>query len=188
LEPFLICLTLLIILVWLIISYNNLVKDRNQVAAGWSDIDVQLTRRHELIPNLVKATKAYADHEQSLLNSVTQLRSQSAKLDQLQPKAISQKSQLEDKLTSSLGQIMALVENYPDLKADTSFIKLQTELVEIENHLQYARRFYNGAVRNFNTRIESFPDLLVAKLFNFMPAEFFQLQTDQAATSVNVDF
>jgi len=148
--------------------YNRLVADRNQVRAGWSDIDVQLTRRHELVPRLVDAVKGYASHERATLEAVTALRQRSTEVRQLALKA-----GLEKELEAGVHRLIALAEAYPDLKSSENFLELQRELVEIEDHLQYARRFYNGAVRVFNTRIESVPDLFVARLFSFQPAEFF---------------
>lgn len=153
--------------VWI---YNRLVKDRNQVKNGWSDIDVQLKRRHDLVPQLVSAVKAYADYERATLEAVTELRVRSEAASGLPEKA-----GLEDRMEASLHQLVALAEEYPDLKADENFRQLQTELTEVEDHLQYARRFYNGAVRIFNTRIESFPHLLIARPFGFRRADFFSI-------------
>jgi LemA protein len=155
--------------------YNRLVADRNQVRAGWSDIDVQLTRRHELVPRLVEAVKGYASHERATLEAVTALRQRSTEVEQLALKA-----GLEQELEAGVRKLIALAEDYPDLKSSENFLALQRELVEIEDHLQYARRFYNGAVRVFNTRIESVPDLIVARLFDFQPAEFFATTTRDA--------
>ena len=186
-ELFITIITLLSLIVWGIISYNKLVRDRNRVASGWSDIDVQLTRRHELIPNLVNTTKGYADYEQAVLMAVTELRSESEKINPESPDAIGMKGRVEDKLSEGLVKLMALVENYPDLKADGQFLELQEQLVEVEEQLQYARRYYNGAVRNLNTRIEAFPDLIVARLFQFQPAVFFQLESDAAAKAPQVN-
>ena len=160
---------------WGVYLYNRLVADRNQVRAGWSDIDVQLTRRHELVPRLVEAVKGYASHEQATLEAVTALRRRSTEVEQLAVKA-----GLENELEAGVRKLIALAEAYPDLKASENFLALQRELVEIEDHLQYARRFYNGAVRVFNTRIETVPDLIVARLFAFRPAEFFATSTRDA--------
>jgi LemA protein len=155
--------------------YNRLVADRNQVRSGWSDIDVQLTRRHELVPRLVEAVKGYASHERATFEAVTALRQRSTEVEQLALKA-----GLEKELEAGVRKLIALAEDYPDLKSSENFLALQRELVEIEDHLQYARRFYNGAVRVFNTRIESVPDLIVARLFDFQPAEFFATTTRDA--------
>jgi LemA protein len=138
--------------------FNRLVKDRNQVRNAWSDIDVQLRRRHDLVPQLVNAVKAYADYEKATLTAVTELRTRSEAASHLPEKAA-----LEDAMESGLHRLVAVAEDYPDLKADENFLQLQESLLEVEDHLQYARRFYNGAVRIFNTRIESFPHLLLAR-------------------------
>ena len=149
--------------------FNRLVKDRNRVSAAWSDIDVQLTRRHDLVPRLVAAVKGYAGHERATLEAVTELRRQSAAANRLADKA-----GLEDKLEQGVHKLIVLAEAYPDLKASQNFIDLQNDLVEVEDHLQYARRFYNGAVRILNTRIETVPDVIIARGFNFGAAEYFE--------------
>lgn len=166
-----------VLIIWAIVIFNQLVRARNQVRAGWSDIDVQLQRRHDLVPQLVEAVKGYAAHERAAFETVTELRTQSAAAT-----GPAQKAQLESAMEKGMQRLIALAEDYPDLKANQNFIKLQTELTEVEDHLQYARRFYNGAVRLLNTRIESFPDLLIARPFDFTPAEFFD--ADPAAAAV----
>jgi LemA protein len=153
---------------WGVLIFNRLVRDRNQVRSAWSDIDVQLTRRHDLVPLLVEAVRAYADYERATLSAVTELRTRAGAAGSLRDKA-----QLEDEMEAGLHRLIALAESYPELKADGNFLQLQRDLVDTEDHLQYARRFYNGAVRIYNTRIESFPDMLVAKPLAFSPAEFF---------------
>jgi len=155
-----------------IFLFNRLVKDRNRVRAAWSDIDVQLTRRHDLVPRLVEAVKGYVGHERATLEAVTELRRQSAAAQRLADKA-----GLEDQLELGVHKLIVLAEAYPDLKANRNFLELQNELVEIEDHLQYARRFYNGAVRILNTRIETVPDVIIANLFRFQPGEFFEAET-----------
>jgi LemA protein len=162
--------------VWAVVIFNQLVRSRNQVRSGWSDIDVQLQRRHDLVPQLVEAVKGYASYERATLEAVTTLRQQSAAA-----RGPAQKAQLESAMQNGLQKLLALAEDYPDLKANQNFLKLQHQLTEVEDHLQYARRFYNGAVRLLNTRIESFPDLLVARLFNFRAAEFFDADDNAAA-------
>jgi LemA protein len=157
-----------ICLIWAIVIFNLLIRDRNRVLAAWSDIDVQLNRRHDLIPNLTKTVKQYASYERSTINAITELRTQSQLLND-----VVEKSKVEFKLGDQLHKLIAIAENYPDLKADRTFLDLQTQLAEVENQIQYARRYYNGAVRNFNTRIDSIPDLLVARCFRFRPARFF---------------
>lgn len=152
-----------------IVLFNRLVADRNQMRAAWADIDVQLTRRHDLTPALVSAVNAYADYERATLAAVTALRTQVG-----QAPNLAERARLEDELASGIGRLLALDERYPDLKASTNFLQLQRDLVAIEDHLQYARRFYNGAVRQLNTRIERFPDLIVARLAGFRRGEFFE--------------
>ena len=153
---------------WLVIIYNLFVRDKNRVLAAWSDIDVQLKRRHDLIPKLIDAVKQYADYESSTLSAITVLRSESA-----DASGIEKKGQIERELSTKLHQLIALAENYPDLKANQSFLDLQKNLTDVENNIQYARRYYNGAVRNLNIRVDSFPDMLIARTFRFIPAEFF---------------
>lgn len=157
--------------------FNRLVKDRNRVRSAWSDIDVQLTRRHDLVPRLVAAVQAYAGHERATLEAVTELRAQSVASNRLADKA-----GLEDRLQTGVHKLLLLAEAYPDLKANQNFIELQNELVELEDHLQYARRFYNGSVRVLNTRIETVPDMIVAQLFRFRPADFFAAENRDAPT------
>ena len=160
--------------VWI---YNRLVKDRNQVSNAWSDIDVQLVRRHDLVPQLVSAVKAYADYEKATFTAVTELRARSEAASHLAEKAA-----LEDEMEAGLHRLIALAEDYPDLKADENFRQLQTSLTEVEDHLQYSRRFYNGAVRILNTRIQSFPHLLIARPLKFQAAEFFTAQVEARST------
>ncbi len=161
--------------------YNALVRDRNQVRNAWSDIDVQLVRRHDLVPQLVKAVKAYADYEQATLAAVTELRARSESARRLPERAA-----LEDAMEAGLHRLIAVQEAYPELQADENFRSLQTSLTEVEDHLQYARRYYNGAVRVFNTRVESFPHLLLAGPFGFRQAEFFEAD-DEARANVRVN-
>ena len=163
------------LLLWGIFLFNRLVKDRNRVRAAWSDIDVQLTRRHELVPRLVEAVKAYAGHERATLTAITELRSQSEAARHLADKA-----EVEEQLTAGVQKLIALAEAYPDLKANQNFLDLQRELVDIEDFLQYARRFYNGAVRILGTRIETVPDNIIANLFSFEPAEYFVAEHREA--------
>ena len=164
----------LIFLIFLIVSYNRLVRDKHRVLSGWSDIDVQLKRRHDLIPKLVAAVKQYASFEQSTLEAVTELRQQSNNLDD-----VNQRSALEKRLSESLFSIFAVAENYPDLKSNQGYLDLQQEISEVEKDIQFARRYYNGAVNNLNTRIDTFPDLIVAKLLNFKPADYFELEAQR---------
>lgn len=155
-----------------VIVYNRLVRDRNLVMTAWSDIDVQLKRRYDLIPKLVAAVEQYARYEQSTLQTLIELRSQTTRIDNPQ-----EKGPIEAAIGGGLRKLIALAEAYPELKADQSFLQLQTDISEIEDYIQYARRFYNGAVRNLNTRIETFPDLIVARLFHYKPQPLFELDS-----------
>ena len=145
---------------------------------AWSDIDVQLKRRYDLIPKLVSAVEQYARYEQATLQTVVEIRSQAGRADKVEERA-----PLEQRLGDGLGRLIALVEGYPDLKADRNFLQLQKDLTDVENHIQYARRYYNGAVRNLNTRIDSFPDLLIARPLGFKPQPFFQLDSEDESHS-----
>ena len=169
----------IILLIWLIIIYNRFVALKNQVDAAWSDISVQLKRRHDLIPKLVEVVKQYASYEQTILTRVTVLRSESQKLENLKSSDLDETSQLEKQLSIQLGQIKILAEDYPDLKASLHFIELQKELSIIEEALQHARRFYNGSVKLLNTRIDIFPDLAIAHLFNVQYRQYFQMDMDK---------
>lgn len=157
--------------VYAITIYNYLVRDRQRTRAGWSDIEVQLKRRHDLIPKLVDAVKQYAAYEQATLDQVTTLRNKA-----VNPRGVEQQGELENSISRSLVSIFALQEDYPELKANQSFLQLQTDISAVEADIQFARRYYNGAVRNLNTRIESFPDLVVARLFNYEPAQYFEFE------------
>lgn len=159
-----------IALVWGVLIYNKLVHDRNTSLAAWSDIDVQLKRRHDLIPKLIDAVKQYASYESSLLESVTSLRSQAKAIEK-----ISERENVERELQNQVHKLIAVAEDYPELKANQNFLELQKDISNVENDIQYARRYYNGAVRNINTRIDSFPDLVIARFLNYKYHEYFQL-------------
>lgn len=165
-----------VILVWGIWIYNRLVQKRNRVATAWSDIDVQLTRRHDLVPNLVKTVSAYTSHEKNTLEAVTRLRSEA-----ISTESPARLADIEGELEQFLSRLLVLKESYPDLKASDNFTQLSDQLVEVENHLQYARRYYNGAVRDLNTRIAQFPDVLVAKPLGFTAAEFYSAESTHRA-------
>jgi len=158
------------------VVFNELVAARNQVRAAWSDIDVQLTRRHDLVPQLVASVQGYASYERATLTTLTELRARA-----VSAASLADKAQIEGELAQQIDRIFALQERYPDLKASENFLALQRELVEIEDHLQHARRFYNGSVRDLNTKIERFPSLIIARLAAFRPAEFFRSGADQEA-------
>jgi LemA protein len=162
--------------IWLVWIYNRLVGLRKRVDGAWSDIDVQLRRRHDLVPALVAAVRGYADHERALLETVTTLRSEG-----IATESPARLARVESSLEKALGRLFMLREAYPELQASESFLRLQRELVEVENHLQYARRFYNGAVRDLNTRIGQFPDLLVARPLGFREAEFYAAEPEHRA-------
>lgn len=168
-------------LAWAIFVYNRLVRLRNQVRTAWSDIDVQLMRRHDLVPQLVSAVRAYATHESAVLDAVTTLRAQA-----LAQTARGELARVEDALEQAIGRLFALQEAYPDLKASENFAQLQRDLVEVEEQLQYARRFYNGAVRDHNDAVQRFPDLVLARPFGFASEEFFEAGDAQRA-AVQVD-
>lgn len=161
-----------------LMAYNSLVRQRNQVKEAWSDIDVQLKRRHNLIPNLVETVKGYAGHERQTFDSVTKARAQA-----LGATTPEEHAKAENMLTDTLKSLFAVSENYPDLKANTNFLELQRELSDTENKIQAARRFYNGVVRDYNTAIQSVPTNIVANLFKFSKEAFFELD-DEAARSV----
>ena len=169
------------LLAWAIFAFNRLVRLRNQVRTAWADVDVQLMRRHDLVPSLVAAVQAYAGHEQAVLATVTELRSQA-----LAVRAPAQLGAIEAALEQGLGRLLALKEAYPDLKASENFSALQRDLVQVEEQLQYARRFYDGAVRDLNDGVQRFPDLLVARATGFGDAEFFQAD-DGSRAAIKVE-
>ena len=169
-------LPVLALAAWAIFVFNRLVRLRNQTRTAWADIDVQLQRRHDLVPQLVAAVRGYAGHESATLQAVTELRAQALTL--RQP---GQLEGVESALERALARLLALQEAYPDLKADANFAQLQRDLVETEEHLQYARRFYNGAVRDYSNAIQRVPDVLVAKTTGFGTVEFFQAEADSRA-------
>jgi LemA protein len=170
------------IALWAVLVFNRLVRDRNQVRAAWSDIDVQLTRRHDLVPQLVRAVQAYASHERSTLEAVTEMRKRAEAAT-----ALPEKAQLEDRMAVGIERLIALAEGYPELKADGNFLKLQRDLVEVEDHLQYARRFYNGSVRVYNTHVQSVPHMLVARPCGFHVAEFFAVDAAEVRAAPRVE-
>lgn len=169
------------VLVWAVFLYNRLVRLRNQVRTAWADIDVQLIRRHDLVPQLVSAVRAYAGHEAAVLEVVTALRAQA--MQQQAPQAL---GEVESELEQAIGRLFAVGEAYPDLKASENFARLQEDLVAVEEHLQYARRFYNGAVRDYNNATQRIPDVAIARGFGFNGAEFFQAGSD-ARTAPRVE-
>ena len=176
-------LILLVAVVGYLVSvYNGLVKLRVLVEEAWSGIDVQLKRRYDLIPNLVETVKGYAKHEQKLFEKVAALRSSAMKAE-----SVEEKGKLENELSGTLKTLFAVAENYPELKANENFMKLQDELSAIEEEIQSSRRYYNGAVRDFNTKIQVFPNNLIAGVMGFKSKEFFEAE-EEARKNVKVDF
>lgn len=170
---------LLIVLVIVIpgaVLYNRLIRSRNRVDTAWSDIDVQLQRRHDLIPRLVTAVDQYAKYERATLEAVTELRAEA-----MHVADVDARGEVEEKLTKGVGRLIALAENYPDLKANENFLQLQAELVETEDYLQFARRYYNGSVRDYNTTTATVPSNIIANMFDFTERAFFQKASDDAS-------
>jgi LemA protein len=159
-----------------VLLYNRLIRGRNRVETAWSDIDVQLQRRHDLIPNLVKAVDQYASYERATLAAITELRSQAKATTNVE-----QRGAVEEELGAGVQKLLALAESYPELKANENFLGLQKELAETENYLQFARRYYNGSVRDYNTLTEVVPSNMVATLCGFDQREFFQKASDEVA-------
>ncbi|MEK9785285.1 MAG: LemA family protein [Gammaproteobacteria bacterium] len=172
---------LVLAVVWFILTYNRFIKNKNAVRESWSGIDVQLKRRHNLIPNLVETVKGYAGHEQKTLDSLTALRAGANDRGN-----VAKVAKHENLLTKALANVFAVAENYPDLKANTNFLDLQQQITQIEDHLQLARRYYNGTVRDWNILVESFPSNLIASIFRFRIAEFFEIEiaTERAVPQV----
>ncbi|MCP4376560.1 MAG: LemA family protein [bacterium] len=166
---------------WVIFSFNRLIRDRTLLREAWSGIDVQLKRRSSLIPNLIECVKGYANYEEFMLERITEIRTQSG-----QSQTLRQRNESENALTDQLKHVFALAESYPELRANNNFLQLQKELAEIEEQIQYARRYYNGATRNFNIRVQSFPSILVAVIFRFKPEEFFEIETATDRTNPEV--
>lgn len=166
-----------------ILMYNGLVQSRNKVKNAWSQIDVQLQRRFDLIPNLVEAVKGYMQHEEATLTKVTELRTSWANA-----QTISEKADLDNQLSGALKTIMAVSENYPDLKANQNFNTLQEELRSTENKISYARQFYNDSVTMYNTKLQVIPTNIIAGMFNFQPEELFKTDSEEAKQNVKVDF
>ncbi|MBU4480021.1 LemA family protein [Patescibacteria group bacterium] len=162
---------LAVIIFWVILTYNGFIKIINRAKEAWADIDVQLKRRYDLIPNLVNTVKGYMTHEQGTFEKITQARSNA-----MNAQGVEEKAQSENMLSGALKSLFAVAESYPDLKANQNFIELQRELSDTENKIQSARRFYNSNVRDLNIKIESFPANAIAKMFNFAKREFFELE------------
>lgn len=174
---------LVVVAIVVILMYNGLVQSRNKVDNAWSQIDVQLQRRFDLIPNLVEAVKGYMQHEESVLTKVTELRTSWANA-----QTVSEKAELDNQLSGALKTIMAVSENYPDLKASQNFNTLQEELRSTENKISYARQFYNDSVTMYNTKLQVIPTNIIAGMFNFQPKELFKTDSEEARQNVKVDF
>lgn len=170
-------LVLLAIVGYAVLVYNAFIALRMRAEASWSDIDVQLKRRHNLVPQLVSAVKSYAAYERAIMEAVVEARSKG-----IQAHGIFEQNRAEKHLTHELRQLLAVVENYPEIKADSTFLKLQHELVEVEDAIKNARRYYNAVVRDYNTKIESVPDMLIAKPFRFTRRDYFELERLEEAT------
>ncbi len=174
---------LLVIVLAIFYLYNGLVTSKNRVKNAWSQIDVQLQRRFDLIPNLVESVKGYMDHEQSVLEKITELRTSWANAG-----TISEKAELDNQLSGALKTIMSVTENYPDLKANQNFSELQEELRSTENKISYSRQFYNDSVTMYNNKLEMVPTNIIAQMFKFEPAELFRVEAEEVKQNVKVQF
>jgi LemA protein len=172
-----------VLAIYLIVVFNRLIRQRNVVREGWSGIDVQLKRRTDLIPNLVETVKAYATHERSLFEEIASRRAGSINASEVRDQASAERA-----LSGSLGRLMAVAEAYPELKANQNFLELQKQLAEIEDQIQMARRYYNGAVRNLNISIQSFPEIVVARSLGFKEEPFFELESRAEAVAPQIGF
>lgn len=175
---------ILVFLVALIIIYNKLVRLRNTAEQAWSDVEVQLQRRHDLIPNLVETVKGYMTHERETLEAVTKARQMAVQV----TGDVAKRAEAENMLTQTLRSLFAVAENYPQLKANENFLDLQQKLAEIEEQIQLARRYYNAVVRDLNNAIDMFPSNIVAKIFHFQHREYFELTEPEAEEAPEVKF
>jgi LemA protein len=172
-----------LIVLYVVFSYNGLIRNQNRAEEAWADIDVQLKRRYDLIPNLVSTVKGYANHEAATLEKVTQARNTA-----LNAQGVHEKEVAETALSGMLKSVFALAESYPDLKANTNFLDLQKQLQDTEDKISMSRRFYNTSVRDLNTATEVFPSNLIAQAFGFAKKEYFELEDDAARAAVEVKF
>lgn len=177
-----------LLIVAFIASYNRFVRQRNLVQESWRQIDVELRRRHDLIPNLIETVKGYAAQERTVLTAVTEARGAAMQVMQANTSGVAAQAQAESALGRALGGLFAVAENYPDLKSSQNFLALQQQLAETEDRIAAGRRFYNGNVRALNTRIEAFPSSMVAWTFSFKKAEYFEVEEPQVRAPVTVDF
>lgn len=182
-TPFILLAVVIVIALWLVATYNGLIRLKNQTDEAWSDIDVQLKRRYDLIPNLINTVKGYAAHESGVFEKVAQARSAAMGAQSPQDKAAA-----EGMLTNTLKSLFAVSEAYPELKANVNFLKLQDELSDTENKIQAARRFYNGNVRDFNTKLQVFPTNIIANMLGFKSRIFFGLDNEGERAAPTVQF
>ncbi len=187
LALFLIILLVIVFVVgaWFVGIYNKLVSERNEVKNSFSQIDVQLKRRYDLIPNLINTVKGYMTHERETLENITKLRQQAINISD---DNVASKSKVESLLSQSLKSVFALAENYPDLKASQNFVRLQEELASTENKISFARQYYNDSVMKFNTSVELFPNSIVAGMCGFSKSEFFEVENPEERQNVKVSF
>ncbi len=186
-------IVVVVVAVYVVYAYNNFVKLTQRAKEAWADIDVQLKRRYDLIPNLIETVKGYAAHERETLDQVTQARATATQThidpSNVTPEQIAAMAGAESALSGALSRLLAVAENYPDLKANTNFLELQRELSDTENKIQAARRFYNGNVRDLNIALQSFPSNIVGNTFGFKAEEFFELaENSEEREPVKVDF
>ena len=172
-----------VVIIWIVGIYNGLVRLRNQVKEAWAQVDVQLKRRFDLIPNLMETVKGYMNHERETLEAVTQARAAVGGAG-----GIPERMQAEAGLGAALGRLFAVAEGYPDLKASTNFLQLQEELTSTENKISFARQFYNETVMNMNNRVEMFPSNIIAGMFNFTKETFFEVEDEEQREAPKVDF
>ena len=176
-------IVVVLLIIWIIAIYNGLVSAKLKVENAWSQIDVQLQRRFDLIPNFVETVKGYMTHESETFEKITNLRSSWAN-----SSTVGEKAKLDNELSGALKTIMAVSENYPDLKASTNFSELSEELRNTENKISFSRQFYNDSVTMYNTKLEVFPSNIIANMFNFKSKELFEAENDEARKNVKVDF
>lgn len=172
-----------VLVLWFVGIFNGLVQLRNRVKNAWSQIDVQLKRRHDLIPNLVETAKGYMKHERETLENITKARNLAA-----QPHGVAEQGKVEAGLTQAMSNFFVVVENYPDLKANKNFLQIQEELTSTENKIGFARQFYNDETMKFNTKIEQFPSNVIAGMFNFKQSEFFEIEEPAERVVPKVSF
>ena len=174
---------IVLLIIWIIGVYNGLVSSRQKVDNAWSQIDVTLQRRFDLIPNFVETVKGYMNHESETFEKITALRTSWAN-----SSSVEEKANLNNELSGALKTIMAVSENYPDLKSNTNFSELSEELRNTENKIAFSRQFYNDSVTRYNTKLELFPSNIIANMFNFKSRELFAIESDEARKNVKVDF